>query len=129
MIKSTLQKFKKEMEVKLIKTEKEYRKALVRMAEIFQAHRGTKQGDELELLAMLIENYEDKHYAIEPPDPIEAIKYKMEQKGLNRKQMAIYFGTQSRVTEVLQGKRNLTLTMIKKLYKQFGMSADVLLNA
>ena len=118
----------KKMEAKLIKTEKDYRMSLSRMGEIFQAKKGTKEGDELELLAILIEDYENKHYAIEPPDPIDAIKYKMEQKGLNKKQMTKYFGSQSKVTEVLQGKRNLTLTMIKKLYKEFGISADVLLN-
>lgn len=116
------------MEAKLIKTEKDYRMALARMGEIFQAKKGTKDGDALELLAILIEAYEDKHYAIEPPNPIEAIKYKMEQQGLNRKQMTKYFGSASKVTEVLQGKRPLTLTMIKKLYKDFGISADTLLN-
>ena len=116
------------MEAKLIKTERDYRRALSRMGEVFQAKKGTREGDELELLAILVEDYENKHYAIEPPDPIEAIKYKMEQKGLNKKQMTKYFGSQSKVTEVLQGKRTLSLTMIKKLCKEFGIPADVLLN-
>ena len=116
------------MNIKLIKTETDYRKAISRFSNVFQSKEGTPEGDEADLLAILIEDYENKHYTIEAPDPIALIKYKMEQKGLKKKDMVKYFGSASKVTEVLQGKRNLTLKMIKSLYHDFGISAEALLN-
>jgi HTH-type transcriptional regulator/antitoxin HigA len=115
------------METKLIKTEIDYQNALSRMEELFDSKPDSKEFDEAELLITLIELYEDQHYKIDAPDPIEAIKFRMEQQGLKRIDMTKYFGTRSRVSEILNKQRNLTLTMIKKLHKEFGIPAASLL--
>ncbi|RFC55764.1 helix-turn-helix domain-containing protein [Brumimicrobium aurantiacum] len=115
------------MEVKLIKTETDYNKALARMELIFDAKPNTKEFDEAELLITLIELYEEQHYKIDTPDPIEAIKFRMEQMGLKRIDMTKYFGTRGRVSEILNRQRSLSLTMIKKLHKEFGIPAESLL--
>ena len=115
------------MEAKLIKTEADYNEALARMELLFDAKPNTKEFDEAELLMALIEIYEEQHYKIEAPDPIEAIKFRMEQMGMKRIDMAKYFGTRGRVSEILNRQRKLTLTMIKKLHKEFGIPAESLL--
>ena len=115
------------MNVKPIKTEEDYNNDLCRVDELWGAKKNTPEGDELDLLATLIESYEIKNYPIAPPDPINAILFRMEQMGLTKSDMIKYLGSQSRVSEVLNGKRNLTLSMIKKLYKELHIPADILL--
>ena len=112
---------------RLIKTEKDNEKVLSRIEQLMDAELGTAEMDELELLTALVEMYEDRHYPISPPDPIAAIKFRMEQLGLTQKDMVPYIGTKSKVSEVLNGKRPLTLAMMRSLYKNLGLSAEVLL--
>lgn len=112
---------------RLIKTDKGYENALSRIDGLMDAKHGTSAMDELELLTALVEMYEDKNYPISPPDPIEAIKFRMDQLGLTQKDMVPYIGTKSKVSEVLNGKRPLTLAMMRSLNKNLGISADVLL--
>jgi antitoxin component HigA of HigAB toxin-antitoxin module len=114
------------MNIKMIKNESDYHAALARLSVLMQAQVGTPEGDELELLALLIESYEKEHYPIPLPDPIEAIKFCMEQQGLTRKDMVKYFGSPSKVSEVLNRKRPLSLTMIRALEKGLGLPAEVL---
>lgn len=115
------------MEAKLIKTEADYNAALARLEELFDAKPGSKNFDEAELLMTLVELYEEQHYKIEPPDPIEAIKFRMEQMGMKRVDLAQYLGSRGRVSEILNRQRSLTLAMIKKLHKEFGIPAESLL--
>lgn len=115
------------MRAKLIKTEADYNSALARIDKLFDSKPGSKEFDEVELLMALVELYEEKHYKIEAPDPIEAIKFRMEQMNLKRVDLAKYFGTRARVSEILNKQRNLTLAMIKKLHKEFGIPAESLL--
>ncbi|MFT7670469.1 MAG: HTH-type transcriptional regulator/antitoxin HigA [Planctomycetota bacterium] len=112
---------------KLVKTEEEYDDALGRIGELMSAGRGTPEGDELELLATLVELYEKKHWAIAPPNPIEAIKFRMEQQGLSRRDLVPYIGSANRVSEILNGKRSLSLKMIQRLHEGLGIPADSLL--
>lgn len=112
---------------RLIKTEGDHEKALSRIEELMDAKPGTAEMDELELLTALVEMYEERHYPIEPPDPIEAIKFRMEQLGLTRKDMIPLIGSKSKVSEILNGKRPLTLAMMRSLNKDLGISAEVLL--
>jgi HTH-type transcriptional regulator/antitoxin HigA len=114
------------MKPKLIKTEKDYRAALRRIEEIFGAKRGTPEGDELELLATLVELYEDEAFPIGLPSPVEAIRFRMEQQGLRPKDLAPHLGGANRVSEVLSGKRALTTAMIHKLHHELGIPAHVL---
>jgi HTH-type transcriptional regulator/antitoxin HigA len=114
------------MEHKVIKTEEEYQKALVHLEQIFDAEPGTDEGDELELLSLLIDNYENIHSPIDLPDPIEAIKFRMEQMNYKPKDLALVIGFRSRVTEILTKKRKLSLSMIRKINKQMHISTDVL---
>jgi HTH-type transcriptional regulator / antitoxin HigA len=114
------------MEHKVIKTEEEYKKALVRLEQIFDAEPGTDEGDELELLSLLIDNYENIYSPIDLPDPIEAIKFRMEQMNYKPKDLASVIGFRSRVTEILTKKRKLSLSMIRKINKQMHISTDVL---
>lgn len=114
------------MKIKPIKTEKDYQQSLKRLDKIFDADPGTKDGDELEILALLIEDYEDKNYPIDPPDPIEAIKFRMEQMGLNQSDLAKIIGHKSRASEILNKKRKLTLSMIRKINKELNISTEVL---
>jgi len=115
------------MKVKLIKTEEENDAALARLDEIFEAEPGTPDGDEAELLTALIQMYEQKACPIDLPDPIEAIKFRMEQQGLKPKDLVPYIGSAPRVSEVLSGKRPLSLAMIRKLVNELGIPAEVLL--
>jgi HTH-type transcriptional regulator/antitoxin HigA len=114
------------MEWKVIKTEKDYKLALKRLELIFDAKKGSKHGDELELLSLLIDKYEKEKHPIDLPDPIEAIKFRMEQLGYKQKDLAEIMGLKSRVSEVLNRKRKLTLEMIRKLNEVLGISTDVL---
>jgi HTH-type transcriptional regulator / antitoxin HigA len=117
------------MRTKLIKTRREYRAALRRAAEIMDARRNTPQGDELELLAALIEIYEEEHAPVPPPDPVEAIRFRMEQEDLRPQDLVSLLGSRSRVSEVLNGRRPLTLAMIRKLHHGLGIPAESLLGA
>ena len=114
------------MEWKLIKTEKDYQKALKRLETIFEAKKGSKDGDELELLSLLIDNYEKEKHPIELPDPIEAIKFRMEQLGYKQKDLAEVMGLKSRVSEILNKKRKLTLEMIRTLNEVLGIPTEIL---
>jgi HTH-type transcriptional regulator/antitoxin HigA len=114
-------------EIKTIKTEVEHKMALVRLNEVWGAKPNTKDGDILELILWVIEDFETKHYRMPTLSPIEAIKYKMEENDLSQKDLVKYFGTKSRVSEVLNNKKPLTLKMIKSLYKNLGIPAETLL--
>ena len=103
------------MKLKPIKTEKDYNQALERLEEIFDAKPGTEEGDELEILGILIENYENNFFPIELPDPIEAIKFRMEQLNYSQNDLAEIIGLKSRASEILNKKRKLSLEMIRKL--------------
>ena len=114
------------MKLKPIKTEDDYNLALKRLDKIFDAEPGTKNGDELEILALLIEDYENKHYPIGPPDPIEAIKFRMEQMNINQNQLGEIVGFKSRASEILNKKRKLTLKMIRKLSEKLNIPTEIL---
>ena len=112
--------------IKPIHTEQEYKKALKRLEKIFDAKPGTREGDELEVLSILIEKYEDTKEQIDFPDPIEAIKFRMEQLGYNQTDLVRIVGFKSRVSEILNGKRKLTLDMIRKLNRALHIPTEVL---
>lgn len=114
------------MNWKVIKTEKEYRAALSRLEEIFDAKRGSKNGDELELISLLIDIYEKEKFPIDLPDPIAAIKFRMEQLGYTQKDLTEVIGLKSRVSDILNKKRKLTLDMIRKLNERLGIPTEVL---
>ena len=116
------------MNVKPIKSDKDYRNALERLEVIFDAPIDTKEGDEAEILSLLIENYENEHYPIEAPDPIEAIKIRMEELNMRQKDLVGIIGGKSRVSEVLNRKKRLTVDMIRELERILQISASVLVN-
>ncbi|HBS88655.1 MAG: DNA-binding protein [Bacteroidetes bacterium GWF2_38_335] len=115
------------MEIKIIKTEAQYKQALKRLEIIFDAPANTPEGDEAELLGLLIEKYEDEHYPIEAPDPIEAIKFRMEQMNLDNNDLASIIGYKSRVSEIFSRKRKLSLKMIRNLHKKLNIPYDSLI--
>lgn len=115
------------MEIRPIKTEQDYNSAIKKIEELWGAKKDTPKGDELDLLVTLVESYEMKHYPIAPPDPIDAIKFRMEQMGMTKDDMVKYLGSQSRVSEILNRKRKLTLKMVKSLYKGLKIPAEILL--
>lgn len=115
------------MVTKVIKTEKEYQAALSRLEEIFDSKKDSKNADELELLSLLIEKYEDEISPIDLPDPIEAIKFRMDQLGYKQKDLAKAIGLKSRVSEILNKKRKLTIDMIRKLHDTLGIPTEVLI--
>jgi HTH-type transcriptional regulator/antitoxin HigA len=115
------------MEIRPIKTEQDYNTAIKRIEALWGSKKDTPEGDELDLLVTLVEAYEMKHYPIAPPDPIDAIKFRMEQMGMTNSDMVKYLGSQSRVSEVLNRKRKLTLGMVKTLYKELKIPAEILL--
>ncbi|MFC5283786.1 helix-turn-helix domain-containing protein [Pedobacter alpinus] len=117
------------MNIKLIKTEKDYHQALERLEIIFDAKRGTKEGDELELLGMLVDNYENDKFPINFPDPIEAIKFRMEQLGYTQKDLAKVVGLKSRASEILNRKRKLSLEMIRQIHAILHIPTEVLIQA
>ncbi|WP_298764798.1 helix-turn-helix domain-containing protein [uncultured Polaribacter sp.] len=114
------------MNIKPIKNETDYLKALERLEVIFDAKKGTKKGDELEVLSILIDKYENETSPIGFPDPIEAIKFRMEQMGLKQKDLAEVIGFKSRVSEILNKKRKLTLEMIRNLNLKLHIPTEVL---
>ncbi len=116
------------MEIKPIKTEKDYKKALERLELIFDATPNSKEGDEAEILSLLIENFENKYFPIDSPDPIEAIKIRMEEMNLKQKDLVGIIGGKSSVSEILNKKRRLTVNMIRKLEQILHISASVLVN-
>ncbi len=112
---------------KLLKTENDYNEALKRIEELFDADQGTPEADELELLATLVELYEQEHFPIEAPDPVSAIKFRMEQENLSNEDMVQYLGSKSRVSEIFSHKRDLSISMIRKLVTGLHIPAEVLL--
>jgi len=115
------------MQIHPIHTEDDYQKALNRIEEIFDTKAGTNEGDELEILGILVDEYEKKHFPIEAPKPVEAIKFRMEQLGMEQKDLAKLLGSKSRASEILSGKRSLSLRQIKILYRKLGIPAEVLI--
>lgn len=114
------------MEIRPIKSDADYDKALERIYELMDAKKGSIEGDELEILSILVENYEKIHHSIDLPDPIEAIKFRMEQLGLKQRDLVDILGFPSRASEILSRKRKLTLDMIRQLNKKLSISTDVL---
>ncbi|MBO9682874.1 MAG: helix-turn-helix domain-containing protein [Flavisolibacter sp.] len=117
------------MNIKPIKTKKDYQAAMNRLEAIFDAKPGTPEGDELEVLGILIDKYEQEHYPIGYPDPVEAIKFRMEQLGYSQTDLARVVGLKSRASEILSKKRKLTLEMIRQLHQTLGIPTDVLIQS
>ena len=114
------------MKILPIRNEKDFQNALNRLEDIFDAKKGTEEGDELEILSILIDQYENENFPIGMPDPIESIKFRMEQMGMNQKDLAEVVGFKSRVSEILNKKRKLTLNMIRKLNTNLHIPTEVL---
>ena len=112
-----------------LRSEKDYEAALVEVERLWGAKAGTSKGDRLDILATLIEAYEAQHYPMDPPDPIEAIKFRMEQQGLTRKDLERVLGSRTRVSEVLNRKRGLSIDMIRKLHDRLQIPAEVLIRS
>ncbi|TZF82229.1 helix-turn-helix domain-containing protein [Pedobacter sp. BS3] len=117
------------MKLKPIKTQRDYTQSLERLEKLFDAKTGTKEGDELEILGILIEKYEDEHFPMELPDPIEAIKFRMEQLGYSQNDLAHLIGLKSRASEILNRKRKLSLEMIRKISSKLRIPSEVLIQA
>ncbi len=115
------------MKPKVIKNETEYETTLARIDELMDAEPGSEEFDELELLAMLVDTYENEAHPIELPDPIEAIRFRMDQAGLKQKDLVPVIGSRSKVSEVMSGKRTLSLSMMRNLYRELEIPAEVLL--
>jgi HTH-type transcriptional regulator / antitoxin HigA len=118
----------KNMKIKAIKTEEDYQKALKRLEKIFHSPEDTVEGDEAEVLSILIEKFEDEYYPIEAPDPIEAIKFRMEQLEMDKNDLAKIIGYKSRVSEIFNRKRKLTLKMIRDLHNKMNIPYEALLS-
>src|SRR5436190_13228610 len=114
-------------DVRPIRTERDYEAALKGVERLWGSKVGTRDGDRLDVLATLIDAYETEHYPMDPPDPVEAIKFRMEQQGLTRKDLEPLIGTRTRVSEVLNRKRSLSIGMIRRLHDRLGISAEVLI--
>ncbi|UEG49718.1 helix-turn-helix domain-containing protein [Ferruginibacter lapsinanis] len=117
------------MNIKPIRTKKDYEQALERLDVIFDAKKGTNKGDELEILGMLIEKYENEKFPINFPDPVEAIKFRMEQLGYSQTDLANVVGLKSRASEILNRKRKLSLEMIRQLHDRLNIPTEVLIQA
>jgi len=115
------------VKIKPIKTEVDYEDALAEIEKIFAAKPETPEADRLEILTALVEAFENQHYAIPLPDPVEAISYFLESRGLSRKDLELYFGSRARVSEILNRKRPLSLEMIRRLHQSLGIPAEVLI--
>jgi HTH-type transcriptional regulator / antitoxin HigA len=113
--------------IKPIKTENDYEEALAEIEQLFDVKPGTIEADRLEILTTLVEAYENQHYAIPLPDPVEAIKYYLESRGLTRQDLEKYLGSRARVSEILNRKRSLSLEMIRRLHAGLGIPAEVLI--
>ena len=116
------------MNIKLIKTDADYQRALKRLEEIFDSKVGTPDSDEADILGLMVDEYEKKHYNIDAPDPIEAIKIRMEEMQLKQVDLADALGGKNRVSEVLNRKRKLTVEMIRNLTKRLNLSAGLLIH-
>jgi HTH-type transcriptional regulator/antitoxin HigA len=114
-------------EVRPIRTEADYEEALGEVGRLWGAKTGTADGDRLDVLATLIDAYEAQHHPMDPPDPIEAIRFRMEQQGLTRRDLEPLIGTRARVAEVMNRRRGLSIDMIRRLHEGLGISADVLI--
>ncbi len=113
--------------VKPIKSETDYEDALIEIEKLFDVRPGTPEADRLEILTALVEAFENQHYAIPLPDPVEAIAYFLESRGLSRKDLELYLGSRARVSEILNRKRPLSLEMIRRLHQSLGIPAEVLI--
>jgi HTH-type transcriptional regulator/antitoxin HigA len=116
------------MEIHTIKTEQAYESALKQIDGLLESKANSKQAERLEILSILVEDYEKKHYKIDMPDPIEAINFRLEQLGLSRKDLEKTIGSRGRVSEIFNRKRNLTLSMIRKLHNSLNIPTDILIN-
>jgi HTH-type transcriptional regulator/antitoxin HigA len=114
-------------EVRPIRTKRDYETALKEVERLWGAKAGTPDGDRLDVLATLIDAYETEHHPMDPPDPIEAIKFRMEQQGLTRRDLEEIIGTRTRIAEVLSRNRGLSIAMIRRLHERLGISAEVLI--
>ena len=114
-------------EVRPIRTKRDYESALKEVERLWGAKAGTSEGDRLDVLATLVDAYEAEHYPMDPPDPVEAIKFRMEQQGLTRRDLEEIIGTRTRIAEVLNRKRGLSIAMIRRMHERLGISADVLI--
>lgn len=114
------------MNIEVIKNKKQYTKTLQRFEEIFLAKSNTKEGKEAQLLALVIKDFEDKYYKIDAPDPVEAIKFRMEQMNLSKKELGEILGYTSRVSEILSRKRKLTLEMVRNLHEKLNIPLESL---
>lgn len=110
-----------------LKTEEDYQQALAEIGRLFEAVPNTADGDHLDALARLVEAYEEKHHPIPPPDPIAALEYHLESRGLSRRDLQPYLGSPARVEDILNRRRGLTIGMIRRLHRGLGLSADVLI--
>jgi len=117
------------MQIRPIRTERDHERAVARITKLMSATPGTPEGDELDVLATLVDAYEAKHHPIDAPDPVAAIQFRMEQQGLKRKDLEPLIGSRARVSEVLTRKRNLTLGMIRRVKYGLGISADLLVGS
>ncbi len=116
------------MNIKPIKTDKDYKAAMTRIEALWDAEINTSRGDELSILAILVENYESEKFKVLPPDPIEAIKFRMEQTGLKKTDLAQFLGGRNRSTEILNRKRGLSIRMMRVLHKKLNIPAESLLS-
>jgi HTH-type transcriptional regulator/antitoxin HigA len=114
-------------ELKPIRSKADYKDALAELERLWGAKSGTPKGDRLDVLATLIEAYEARRFPIDPPDPIVAIQFRMEQQGLSRKDLEPMIGSRARVAEVMNRRRSLSIDMIRRLHEQLGISAEVLI--
>jgi HTH-type transcriptional regulator / antitoxin HigA len=114
-------------DVKPIRTTTDHEAALAEVERLWGAKAGTREGDLLDVLATLIDAYEAEHYPMDAPDPVEAIKFRMEQQGLSRRDLEEIIGTRTRVAEILNRKRGLSIAMIRRLHERLGISAEVLI--
>ena len=116
-------------DVKPIRSAEDHRAAMAEVKRLWGSHSGTRDGDRLDVLATLIDAYEAQHVPLDPPDPIEAIRFRMEQQGLTRRDLEPLIGTRTRVSEVLNRKRTLSIAMIRRLHTELGIAAEVLIGA
>ena len=114
-------------ELKPIRSKADYRAAVAELGRLWGAKRGTRDGDRLDVLATIVDAYEAEQDPMDPPDPVEAIKFRMEQQGLTRRDLEPLIGTRTRVAEVLNRKRNLSIGMIRRLHARLGIPAEVLI--
>jgi HTH-type transcriptional regulator / antitoxin HigA len=115
------------MQIRPIRTEADHQAALAEVERLWAAEPGSRELDRLDVLATLIEAYEARHFPIDPPDPIDAVLFRLDQRGLSRKDLEPYIGSRARVSEILGGKRSLTLAMIRRLHEGLGIPAEVLI--